>query len=76
MKWNGREDEDWKSLILNPITGFEKYKKKKKKSGRASSSPTDFLHFKDFPRPLNQKYYGTRYFSRKNAYFFLNIYMI
>lgn len=30
MKWNGREDEDWKSLILNPITGFEKYKKKKK----------------------------------------------
>jgi hypothetical protein len=37
-----------------------KKKKKKKKSGKASSSPTDFFHFKDFPRPLNQKYYGSR----------------
>lgn len=61
-KWSGREDGDRESLILNPITGFEDWHKK---SGKDSSSLTDFLHFKDFPRPLNQKYYGTRYFSRK-----------
>lgn len=60
------EDEDWESLILNPITSFED---RHKKSGKDSSSPTDFLHFKDLLRPLNQKYYGARYFSRgKNAH--------
>ena len=39
-----------------------------KKSGKDGSSPTDFLHFKDFPRPLNQKYYGATYLSKKNAH--------
>ena len=41
-----------------------------KKSGKDGSSPTDFLHFKDFPRPLNQKYYGARYLSKKCTCFF------
>lgn len=72
-KWNGREDEDWESLILNPITGFEERHTHKKKSGKDSSSPTDFLHFKDFPCPLNQKYYGARYFSGKKCTCFFRI---
>lgn len=56
-EWRGREGGDRGALLLTRIPGFED---RHEKSGKDSSSPTDFLHFKDSPRPLNQRWGGAR----------------
>lgn len=48
-----------------PLLALRRGTKKKKKIRKRELVPHCSLYFKDFPRPLNQKYCGARYFSRK-----------